>query len=185
MANGIFGLKNFLPPSGEGVPAEERIGRLEDFVYQLQEVLDHTLRNLDPKANFNTSQTDSWSSEILGPVFDRVDATAADVRGRIEALRADVAGDIGALGGRVLAVEGQASDLDGRVTTAAGQISGLDVRLSATEGEIASLDGRVSALEGTTGDHTTELSELTDKVDGLNNDFDTRVEAVLTAHGLI
>jgi methyl-accepting chemotaxis protein len=160
VANGIFGQKNFLPPSGEGLPVAERLGQLEDFIYKLQESLEHTLRNLDPKSNFNDSQTQGWSSELLTPVYNTVASAASDARQRIDALA-----------GRVTTVEGDISSLAGRVTT--------------VESDISSLAGRVTTVEGAVSGHTTSLADLTSAIEALDSGFDSRVEDVLTQHGLI
>jgi peptidoglycan hydrolase CwlO-like protein len=195
MANGIFGQKNFLPPSGEGLPVDVRLGQLEDFIYKLHESLEHTLRNLDPKSNFNSSQTEGWSAEVLTPVYDRINSTATDLRQRVAAVVSDVSaldgrvstveGDVGSLDGRVSASESDIASLGGRVTAVEGDVLSLDGRLSTVEGDVSALDGRVSALETTVGDHTSEIATLDGKVDGLDTGFETRVEAVLSSHGLI
>jgi hypothetical protein len=167
MPGSFLAVGSGLPQFDRGKPVDRQVADLQDYVYQLVEELIYTLRNLSPAQNFNGAAAEKWEGAAL-----------AQFRSNLEP-------DFAALRGQISGVSGSVTSLTGTVGALSGIVTGLSGDVDALESGVDALTGSVAALSDSVGGLGGSVADLQTSVGDLDGGFDTRVEDVLRAHGLI
>ena len=117
------------------MPAEEKLNRIESYLWMLLEQLRYTLSNLG-EDNFNETSLKKIGEAINAPVISVV----TDLQGNVSSL------------------EQTASSLTTRISNAEGDISTLEQTASSLTTRIGNAEGDISSLEQTASSLTTRVS---------------------------
>ncbi len=139
------------PQLTEKQSTDEKIEKIQSYLYMLLESLRFQLTNLD-KENFNDTAFEEISDIITDPVYAQI----SDVEGNVTslALKADglslqiqnAEGDISTLVSRADILASQMTDAEGNISTLTQQSDALTTRVSNNEGDISSLQQTATSL---------------------------------------
>lgn len=159
MPGSILSADTGFPYLSEEHTAQEKIDKIQSYLYMLLEQLRYTLGNLDAE-NFNEEGLNDLAELITEPVYARLE----DEEGRISQLVLDTQG----LGARVSDAEGNISSLvlasnamQTRISDAEGNISTLTQTSQSLQSQITGLDGDVSEISQTVNGITLEVTNKT------------------------
>lgn len=127
--------------------ADEKIEKMQNYVFMLVEQLRHSLHNIDLR-NFNQAAVKELGELLTEPIFARLE----DTDGNIAALQATaqgLAGQISDAEGNITALQATASGLASRVSDAEGNISTVTQTANGLVSTVAGIDGRVTSLQQT------------------------------------
>lgn len=158
-------------PTFTGVePAEQQIQALHNYLFQLKEGLQYSLRNLTAE-NWNTQALEAMNEEAKADVVEQLD--------QVGALLNRLSSEVDSLGARMA----NAEKLTARIETAENRISALESRTTALEEEARGLEDRTQDIENRTealtqdaGKLKTETERLGQTISGANG-LETRVNA--------
>lgn len=172
MPNDLMALDQELPRFTGHESLEQRVQMLQDYQYQLLELLRYMLRNLDIR-NFNQTEL----GRFIGTITDPINARIGDAEGNLTKLTVTAQG----ITSRVSDAEGNISTLQQRadgfqttVTNQAGQISALQQRADGFQatvtnqaGQISTLQQRADGFQTTVANQAREMSAIRQSVDSI------------------
>jgi hypothetical protein len=155
------------------IPQEERLNRIENYLYMLLEQLKYALYNLG-KDNFNETDLKDIEEDISGPIMSVV----SDMQGNIsslqqtaEGLYADMYGSDGKVSQLELTAAGLSLDMydpTGKVATIEATASGITTRLNDFDGSGSTIEQTASSLTTRVTDaegNITVAQQTADKID--------------------
>lgn len=151
MPGNILSADTGFPYLEESHSTQEKIDKIQSYLYMLLEQLRYTLGNLDAN-NFNEEGLSSIADMITEPVYARLE----DDEGRISQLIIDAQG----LGTRV-------SDAEGNISSLTQTANAMQLRISDAEGNISSLTQTAQSLQIQISGLDGEVSEITQTVNGI------------------
>lgn len=163
-------------------PAAQQIQALHNYLYQLKEGLQYSLRNLT---------AENWNAQALAQMNEEAKADLVEQLNQVSALLNRLSGEVDSLGARMA----NAEKLAARVETAEKSIAALGERAAVLEEKNQDLEARAQAVEqrtaaleqdaGTLKTETERLGQAISGPDGLETRMDTAEEAIRKIAGAV
>lgn len=138
------------------IPMEERMNRVQQYLFLLLEQLRYVLSNLGEE-NFNEESLKEIGEAISGPIYSQVSDLAGNVS-TLEQTAASLTSTVTNLSGDVSVLQQTASSLTTRITNAEGDISSLEQTATSLTTRIGNAEGDISSLEQTASSLTTRIT---------------------------
>lgn len=138
------------------IPMEERMNRVQQYLFLLLEQLRYVLSNLGEE-NFNEESLKQIGEAISGPIYSQV----SDLQGNVSTLEqtaASLTSTVTNLSGDVSVLQQTATSLTTRITNAEGDISSLEQTATSLTTRIGNAEGDISSLEQTATSLTTRVT---------------------------
>lgn len=134
------------------IPMEERMNRVQQYLFMLLEQLRYALSNLS-EDNFNEADLKQLQEE-----------TTAGLRSVVT----DLAGNVSVLEQTASSLTSQVSDIEGNVSTLQQTAAGLTTRVSDAEGNISTLQQTAAGLVTAVADLDGDISVVSQKADRID-----------------
>ncbi len=155
------------------IPQEERLNRIENYLYMLLEQLRYTLYNLG-KDNFNEAELKQIEEETGGPLYKII----TDLEGNVATLEAtasslsatvsDLAGDVGSVTLTATALTTRLNNFNGSSSTIEQTATAITTRLNNFDGSGSTIEQTAEALQFAVFDPAGNLSLVSQKADRID-----------------
>lgn len=135
------------PRLTEDVPVNERLGRIENYLYMLLEELRYTLANLGEE-NFNEQTLKELGDTLTGPISRTVTDLAGNVS-TLEQTAASLTSTVSSLSGDVSTLQQTASSITTTVSNLSGDVSTLQQTASSLTTRVENAEGDISYAQQT------------------------------------
>jgi len=190
-SNWLYIDTNFPTFTGEE-STNEKINRIQNYMYMLVEQLRYSLHNLD-LTNMNQTAVKQYESYLTAPIYGRIEdsegninelkLTAEGLAGRIT----DAEGNITVLTATAGKLSAQLSDAQGNITALQATAEGLAGRITDAEGNITVLTATANGLSTNVSNMSGQISTLQQTVNGFSlsaSNGETSSTLKLTANGI-
>lgn len=140
------------PRLTDDIPMEERMNRVQQYLFMLLEQLRYALSNLSAD-NFNETDLKELQEETVAGISSVV---------------TDLEGNVSILQQTASSLTSQISSISGDVSTLQQTAAGLIVRVSNAEGDISSLEQTASSLTTRVSDAEGDISVVSQKADRID-----------------
>lgn len=133
-------------------PVEERLGKIQNYLYMLLEELRYTLSNLGEE-NFNEQTLAELGETITGPLSNTV---------------SDLAGNVSTLEQTAESLTSRVSDAEGNITSLQQTSTSITARLNDVDGNNTTIEAFATGITSTVSDLDGDISQVSQTADKIN-----------------
>lgn len=133
-------------------PVEERLGKIQNYLYMLLEELRYTLSNLGEE-NFNEKTLAELGETITGPISRTV---------------TDLAGNVSTLEQTAESLTTRVSDAEGNITSLQQTSTSITARLNDVDGNNTTIEAFATGITSTVSDLDGDISQVSQTADKIN-----------------